>query len=227
MRTAFVPEQEFGERWLGSMVVLTLLTNAGWFDADQMGFSWTLVTGRFELWRCLTAFCYAGSGFSSIVTIQMWVDMVDQVRQGKLNIVNTGRSGGKKRFRVRDGKLKVAYTGRDGGKADFVFCLLFAAGVLVLTHRLVWWSPSHFCRSMIYFAHSIHQSTDDSLRKVFWILNLVLTVLMGYPYADMVHGMLVGALFYCWADAMPITETFPGPGRHLGRIGHGRRLGRW
>ncbi|KAL3775107.1 LOW QUALITY PROTEIN: hypothetical protein HJC23_004339 [Cyclotella cryptica] len=34
---------------------------------------------------------------------------------------------------------------------------------------------------------------------------LVLTVLMGYPYADLLHGIAMGHLFYFLVDAVPIV----------------------
>lgn len=56
--------------WFGATVVVTLCGNFGVIDARQFLWSWTDIKDRFELWRVLTCFCYAGPfDFMTLVTV--------------------------------------------------------------------------------------------------------------------------------------------------------------
>jgi Der1-like family len=46
--------------WFGATMVLTLSANFGVIDTRNLIWSWTMIRDRFELWRCLSCFCYAG-----------------------------------------------------------------------------------------------------------------------------------------------------------------------
>ena len=56
--------------WFGATMLLTLSGNFGVIDVRYFIWNWSLIRERFELWRCLTSFCYAGPfDFSTLITV--------------------------------------------------------------------------------------------------------------------------------------------------------------
>jgi Derlin-2/3 len=56
--------------WFGGTVAMTLLGNFGVINPMYMIWSWHGVKSKFELWRVLTSFCYAGPfAFDTLITI--------------------------------------------------------------------------------------------------------------------------------------------------------------
>lgn len=56
--------------WFGATMVLTLSANFGVIDTRNLIFAWPMIRDRFELWRCLSCFCYAGPfSFSTLIVL--------------------------------------------------------------------------------------------------------------------------------------------------------------
>lgn len=56
--------------WFGATVLVTLCGNFGVIDPRQLIFAWSMVKDKFELWRCVTCFCYAGAfDFQTLIAV--------------------------------------------------------------------------------------------------------------------------------------------------------------
>ena len=180
--------------WFGSTMVLTLAGNFGIFSPMQLIFSWPHIKDNFELWRLLTPFCYAGSfSFNTLITVYMLVNMSKQYEKG--GPYNTGAGG---------------------GTADYVFALMFGAATILLTYPLIimyaFTSPI-FCRTMVFFVLYVWSKRFPTQQANIWgvpvpavylpFAYLALTIFMGNPYMDLVHGMAVGHLYYFLAEVVP------------------------
>lgn len=180
--------------WFGSTMVLTLAGNFGIFSPMQLIFSWPRIKENFELWRLLTPFCYAGSfSFPTLITVYMLVNMSKQYEKG--GPYNTGAGG---------------------GTADYVFALMFASVTILLTYPLIlmysFTSPI-FCRTMVFFVLYVWSKRFPTQQANIWgvpvpavylpFAYLALTIFMGNPYMDLVHGMAVGHLYYFLAEVVP------------------------
>lgn len=101
--------------WFGATVLLTLAANFQIISPSQLFFSWKAIQSKFELWRLLSCFCYAGPfEFSTLISIYMLVQFSRQYESG--------------------GPFN---TGAGGGTADYAFCLLFGTLATLVTYPLV------------------------------------------------------------------------------------------
>ncbi len=109
-------------------------------------------------------------------------------------------------------------TGAGGGTADYAFCwMLGALGMLVTWPFLVGFFPLPplFCRNMIYYVLYIWSKRNPTAQANIWgfpmaaiylpFAYLALTVFMGNPYMDMIHGIVVGHLYYFLVDVVPLV----------------------
>lgn len=56
--------------WFGCTVALTLVGNFGIIDPAMFMWSWSFIRTKFELWRVITSFCYAGPfAFPTLISI--------------------------------------------------------------------------------------------------------------------------------------------------------------
>jgi Derlin-2/3 len=56
--------------WFGATVLLTLTGNFGVVSPMQFLWSWELIRTKFELWRIVACFCYAGPfSFDTLITV--------------------------------------------------------------------------------------------------------------------------------------------------------------
>ena len=180
--------------WFGAAVVLTLAGNIEVVPPTQLLYAWTNIKEKFELWRILTSFCYVGPfSFNTVITLYMLVSMSKQYEVG--GPFNTG--GG-------------------GGTADYIFALMFAALVTLVTYPLVMmmaFSPPIFTRNLVYFVMYTWSKRFPTAQANIWgipvpavylpFAYLGLTICMGNPYVDMVHGLSVGHLYYFLVEVTP------------------------
>jgi Derlin-2/3 len=180
--------------WFGATMVITLGGNFGIVSPMQLMFSWPAIKNNFELWRILTPFCYAGAfSFNTLITCFMLVSMSKQYEKG--GPYNTGAGG---------------------GTADYVFAMMFAAVTILITYPLVMWytvmSPI-FCKNMVFFVLYVWSKRHPTSQASIWgvpvpamylpFAYLALTVFMGNPYMDLIHGCAVGHLYYFLAEVVP------------------------
>jgi len=180
--------------WFGATIVMTLGANFGVVSPMQLIFSWPHIKSNFELWRVLTPFLYAGSfSFNTLITCYMLVNMSQQYEKG--GPYNTGAGG---------------------GTADYVFCLMFAVAVMLVTYPLVVrfaFVPPIFTRNLVFYVLYVWSKRFPTQQANIWgvpvpavympFAYLALTVFMGNPYVDLVHGMAVGHIYYFLAEVVP------------------------
>ena len=177
-------------------MLVTLSVNFGVISAYQIMFSWAAIKSKFELWRVLTPFCYAGPfDFSTLIGCYMLVQFSKQYEAG--------------------GPFN---TGAGGGTADYVFCLLIGATTMLLTWPLLvgfFPLPPIFCRNTIYYVLYIWSKRHATAQANIWgfpmaavylpFAYLAMTVFMGNPYMDMIHGIICGHIYYFAVDVVPLV----------------------
>jgi Derlin-2/3 len=107
-------------------------------------------------------------------------------------------------------------TGAGGGTADYAFALMFAMAAILLTYPLVVWIapiPPYFTNNMVYFVMYVWSKRNPTAQANIWgipmagiylpFAYLALTVFMGNPYFDLLHGLAIGHLYYFLVDVFP------------------------
>lgn len=129
-------------------------------------------------------------------------------------------------------------TGAGGGTADYVFALMFAMGMILLTYPLVFrFFPMlpMFCKTLIFFVMYVWSRRNPTSQSNIWgvpipgvwlpFAYLGLSVAMGNPYFDMIHGLVIGHLYYFLVDVIPQVqgrEILVTPAFLIDRIGVGQ-----
>lgn len=180
--------------WFGGTMVCTLAGNFGVINPMQFLFIWEAIRSKFELWRILTCFCYAGPfAFETLITIYMLYTM--SMRYEKGSPFNTGAGG---------------------GTADYAFCMLFAMVVMLVTYPLVvvfFPIPPAFSKNLVYFVMYVWSKRNPTAQANIWgipmqaiylpFAYLALTVFMGNPFFNLIHGLVIGHLYYFLVDVFP------------------------
>lgn len=181
--------------WFGAALVLTIAGNMGVIPPSQLAYIWADVSKNLQLWRILTCFCFVGEfSFPTLITLYMLVSMSQQYEAG--GPFNTG--GG-------------------GGTADYIFSLMFAIVVMLATYPFmpvlgIFLSP-FFARNLVYFVLYVWSKRHPTAQANIWgvpvpalylpFAYLALSILIGAPWKDMVHGMVVGHFYYFLVDVVP------------------------
>lgn len=110
-------------------------------------------------------------------------------------------------------------TGAGGGTADYAFALMFAMVMILLTYPLVTSTfpiKPFFCTNLVFFIMYIWSKRNPTAQSNIygipipgvWLpfAYLALTVFMGNPYFDMIHGLVIGHLYYFLADVVPQVQ---------------------
>lgn len=101
--------------WFGLALALTLFGNLGFVSPAKLIFSLNEITSKFEVWRILSCFCYAGGfSFPTLICLIMLVQFSNRYETG------------------------IPYnTGGGGGTADYAFALVFCMITMLITGPLV------------------------------------------------------------------------------------------
>mmetsp|Transcript_57126 Transcript_57126/g.64727 ORF Transcript_57126/g.64727 Transcript_57126/m.64727 type:complete len:287 (+) Transcript_57126:82-942(+) len=181
--------------WFGATMLITLSVNFGILSGQQIMWSWTNVTTSFEVWRFLTPFCFAGKfDFNTLIACYMLVQFSKQYESG--------------------GPFN---TGAGGGTADYAFCLLLGAITIFVTYPILLILglpvPPIFCKNLVYYVLYVWSKRHSTSQANIWgfpiaaiylpFAYLAMTVFMGNPYMDMLHGLVVGHLYYFAVDVIP------------------------
>ncbi|KAG7372570.1 Der1-like family protein [Nitzschia inconspicua] len=180
--------------WFGATMVITLSTNFGIINPYQIMWSWTGITQSFEFWRFLTPFLFAGGfSFNTLIACYMLVQFSKQYESG--------------------GPFN---TGAGGGTADYAFCMLLGVGLMLVSYPVVsgWFAlPPVFCQNLIYYVLYIWSKRNPTAQANIWgfpmqgiylpFAYLLMTVFMGNPYMPMLHGMVIGHIYYFMVDVIP------------------------
>mmetsp|Transcript_14036 Transcript_14036/g.39316 ORF Transcript_14036/g.39316 Transcript_14036/m.39316 type:complete len:282 (-) Transcript_14036:890-1735(-) len=183
--------------WFGATIMVTLSVNFKIISGYQMIWSWENVTSSLEVWRFLTPFCYAGRfSFDTLIACYMLVQFSKQYESG--------------------GPFN---TGAGGGTADFAFCILLGALCMLATYPLIlgfgFELPPVFAKNLIYYVLYVWSKRHPTNQANIWgfpiqamylpFAYLALTVFMGNPYMDMLHGLVIGHLYYFAVDVIPVV----------------------
>jgi Derlin-2/3 len=171
-----------------------LAANFQIISTTQIVFSWKAIQNKFELWRLLTCFIYAGPfDISTLFSLYTLLQFSKQYEAG--------------------GPFN---TGAGGGTADYVFCLIFGAIALLITYPgvlMIMGIMPVFTRNLVFYVLYVWSRRNPTANANIWgvpvpavylpFAYLALSVFMGNAYADMLHGLAVGHLYYYLADVVP------------------------
>lgn len=178
--------------WFAAATVLTCAGNFGVVNVTSLIFHWQSITQKFEIMRLITPFGYVGKfELNTVFGLYMLVNNSKQYEAGPYN------------------------TGGGGGTADYVFALLFGCGVMLATYPfLAMYIAPLFTRNLTFYVMYIwskrYPSVDANIWgfpiKALWLpfVYLALTVALGNPFWDIVHGIAVGHLYYYLVDVVPL-----------------------
>lgn len=175
---------------------MTLAVNFEVINAYHVFWSWSAVVDKLHLWRLVTVFCYAGPfHLSTVITVYLLYQFSKQYEgSGPFN------------------------TGGGGGTADYVFCLMVGAAIILLTFPLLRGTfplAPVFCQNLVFYVLYVWSKRNPTAQANIWgfpikgvylpFAYLALTVFMGNPYYGMLHGMVVGHLYYFLVDVVPVV----------------------
>jgi len=179
--------------WFAAALILTCAGNFGVVSITSLIYHWQSIPSKFEIWRFFTPFCYVGKfDLSTVFGLYMLVNFSKQYEAGPYN------------------------TGAGGGTADYIFALLFGIGCMLLSYPFVAsYIMPLFTRNLTFYVLYIWSKRYPTLDANIWgfpikamylpFAYLALTVLMGNPYWDVVHGIAVGHLYYYLVDVVPLV----------------------
>lgn len=87
--------------WFGATMLVTLSTNFGILSGNHIVFNWTAITTKFELWRLVSPFLFAGSfSFNTLIACYMLVSFSKQYELGTLQYDNQEREKGESKLKL-------------------------------------------------------------------------------------------------------------------------------
>eukprot|EP00545_Synedropsis_sp_CCMP1620_P001139 CAMPEP_0119004334 /NCGR_PEP_ID=MMETSP1176-20130426/1083_1 /TAXON_ID=265551 /ORGANISM="Synedropsis recta cf, Strain CCMP1620" /LENGTH=290 /DNA_ID=CAMNT_0006956025 /DNA_START=82 /DNA_END=954 /DNA_ORIENTATION=- len=181
--------------WFGATLVLTLAGNFGMIHPSNFLLIWDQVKDKFEIWRLLTCFCYAGKfEFPTLISLFLLMNFSKQYESsGPFN------------------------TGAGGGTADYVFMWIFGAITMVVSKPVISLvlpvSTRLMTRSMIYYVLYVWSKRHPTAQANIWgipvkaiylpFTYVIISIFIGAPYRDMVQGIIVGHIYYFLVDVVP------------------------
>lgn len=180
--------------WFAAALMCTCCGNFGVVSIMKLAFFWEPLKSNFEVWRLVTPFCYVGKfDLSTLFGLYMLQQYSRQYESG--GPYNTGAGG---------------------GTADYVFCLMFGCSCILLSYPLLsGFIPPIFCRNLTFFVLYVWSKRYPEVQvniwgvplKALWLpfALLALTLLMGNPYFDVLHGIAVGHAYYFLVDVVPLV----------------------
>lgn len=178
------------KNWITVAIGTTVLTNFQIIPIMKLYWNFTDVKEGFEVWRLFTPFLYLGPfKFDTVIAMFMLYQYSKQYEGGVM--FNTG--GG-------------------GGTADYAYMLLLGMLVLLVSGALLGLGV-FFGQALIYYVLYIWSKRNPTAQAAIWgipmqamILPFALLALktcMGNPVSEMIHGMVVGHLYYFMVDVVP------------------------
>lgn len=181
--------------WFGGALATTCAANFGLISPMQLIYMWDNIWEKFEVWRFVSPFLFIGKfDFNTLMALYMLQSFSQRYETEPYN------------------------TGAGGGTADYVFALMFGTVVTCLTYPLIGMlipTPPVFARTLMFFILYVWSKRHPTAPASIWGIQmkaihlpfayLALSVLMGGLYADLLHGIAVGHLFYFLVDVVPIV----------------------
>jgi len=173
----------------------TCAGNFGFVSPMKLIFIWDNIWDNFEIWRFLTPFLYVGKfEFNTLMALYMLQSFSNRYETEPYN------------------------TGAGGGTADYVFAMMFGSIGIFVSYPLIGMlmpTPPMFARTLMFFVLYTWSKRHPTSPASIWGIQLkaihlpfayvALSMLMGGMYADLVHGIVVGHLFYFLVDVVPIV----------------------
>jgi len=181
--------------WFGGALLSTCAGNFGFISVLKMIWMWDDVWDNFAIWRCVTSFLYIGKfDFSTLMCLYMLQNFSQRYETEPYN------------------------TGAGGGTADYIAMVMFGMVSILATYPLMGMVlpvPPVFARTLMFYVLYTWSKRHPTAPSSIWGIELKaihlpfaylgLSVLMGSPYADIMHGIAVGHLFYFLVDVVPIV----------------------
>lgn len=196
--------------WATASLGLTGAVTLEWIDPAMLRFDWNAIRHHTELWRLVTCFCYGGGHlrqFPVLILLYLIVTMSARYEHQPLNC------------------------GAGGSPADAAFAMLFCAVSIVATvplldrygpQILMWWynhkvrfhMEAVFTRTLIYAILYLwsrrHPNANADINfipmaaKYLPFAHIAFGYCMNHRIHEMVHGIVVGHLFYYLTMVLPI-----------------------
>lgn len=181
--------------WFGAALFATCAGNFGFISPMKMIYIWDNVWENFEIWRFLTPFLFVGKfDFNTLMCLYMLQSFSNRYETEPYN------------------------TGAGGGTADYIFAMMFGCATILATYPIMGMIlpvPPMFARTLMFFVLYTWSKRHPTAPASIWGVELkaihlpfayvVLNVLMGGMYSDLLHGIAVGHLFYFLVDVVPIV----------------------
>eukprot|EP00547_Thalassionema_nitzschioides_P003958 CAMPEP_0194203004 /NCGR_PEP_ID=MMETSP0156-20130528/2902_1 /TAXON_ID=33649 /ORGANISM="Thalassionema nitzschioides, Strain L26-B" /LENGTH=310 /DNA_ID=CAMNT_0038928653 /DNA_START=24 /DNA_END=956 /DNA_ORIENTATION=- len=181
--------------WFGATLMLTVAGNMGIISPMHLVFIWDNIKSKFEIWRLLTCFCYAGPfAFPTLILLYLLYNFS--------NMYETSTPFN---------------TGAGGGTADYVFMWMLGAVVMVSTQPLVAMvlpvSNFLYTSNMVYYVLYVWSKRHPNTSVSIWgfpvkgimlpFAYVLLAIFTGAPYFEMIHGIFIGHIYYFLVDIVP------------------------
>lgn len=178
------------KNWLTVAAGTTILTNFEIIPIMKIYWDYKEVSQNFQIWRLITPFVYLGKfDFNTVISMFLLYQYSKQYEAGVM--FNTG--GG-------------------GGTADYAFMLILGALVILVTGAL-FGVGVFFGKSLIYYVLYVWSKRNPTSPAAIWGIQmqgmylpfalLALNTMLGNPVVDMIHGVVVGHLYYFMVDVVP------------------------
>lgn len=180
--------------WFCGAFMTTIAGNLGMVKIYNLLFLWEPLKDNFEVWRLVTPFLYIGK--FELATLFSLYFLVEY----------------SKRYESSSGYN----TGAGGGTADYAFALLFGIVVMLITYPfLTGYLMPLFGRNLTYFVLYIWTKRYPTVQVAIWGIPVPalwlpfalvgLSVLIGNPFYDQLHGIAIGHLYYFLVDVVPLV----------------------
>lgn len=178
--------------WFSAAIGITCAGNFGLIAVSNFIYSFERLKSNFEVWRLLTPFFYLGGwSFNTFIGLLLLVQYSKQYEGG--TVYNTG--GG-------------------GGTADYLFALLFGAVFMLITYPfLVAFIGPVFTRNLTFYVLYLWSKMNPGANSSIWGIPIKgqylpfgyigITMVMGNPYFDLIHGLVAAHLYYFLVDIVP------------------------
>lgn len=172
--------------------MVTLAGNLNFIDFRNFLFSHEMILQKFELWRVLTCFLYAGP-FSIPMVLTMYMLLTNSQAYEQGGPFNTGAGG---------------------GTADYVTALLFAVVIILTIQIFIYPMMPLFTQTLVFFVLYLWSRRNPTVDvKIYGVVPtkavympffyLGLAIVIGGDPLPMMEACAIGHLYYFLVDVVP------------------------
>mmetsp|Transcript_4020 Transcript_4020/g.4934 ORF Transcript_4020/g.4934 Transcript_4020/m.4934 type:complete len:275 (-) Transcript_4020:104-928(-) len=178
------------KNWLTLSVGTTVLANIGVIPIMKLYYSFDDIRNNFEIWRLITPFVYIGPfKFETVIALFLLYQYSKQYEGG------------------------VCFnTGSGGGTADYMYMLMLGMLVIVVSGTFIQLGV-FFGKTLVYYVLYVWSKRNPTAQASIWgvpmqgmylpFALLALNTMLGNYVIDMIHGIVVGHLYYFMVDVVP------------------------